>query len=120
MSDPFHAGFWEGAGAGELRVQRCAACGARQLPGRPFCLACAGDDVHWVPATGSGVLVTSTVVHAQVLEHLVPPYAVGLVALEEGPRLMTFVADGVAIGDPVVVGFRERPDGPPLPEARRA
>ena len=33
-------GFWEGTANEELRVQVCAACGHRQLPGGPCCREC--------------------------------------------------------------------------------
>jgi uncharacterized OB-fold protein len=117
FGDRFDAGFWEGAAAGELRLQRCAACGHHQLYGRPYCLTCQSDDVAWVAAAGTGTLHSATEVHVQIAEHFDPPYTVGLVELDEGPRLLTFVADGVAIGDPVAIGFRPRAEGPPLPVA---
>ena len=33
--------FWDGTRAGELRLQRCNACGKVYFPPRPFCPACA-------------------------------------------------------------------------------
>lgn len=120
FGDPFDTGFWAGAEAGELRLQRCAACGHHQLYGRPFCLACSSDDVAFVAASGTGTLYSATEVHVRIAESFDPPYTVGLVELDEGPRLLTWVDDGVAIGDPVRIGFRERADAPPLPVARRA
>jgi hypothetical protein len=33
--------FWDGTRAGELRLQRCNACGKVYFPPRPFCI-CAG------------------------------------------------------------------------------
>lgn len=99
----------------ELRIQRCGACGHHQHYARPFCLACQSDDVALVAAAGTGTLHAMTEVHVKVAEHLDPPHRVGLVDLAEGPRVMTLVADGAGIGDPVTIGFR---DG--LPEARRA
>lgn len=119
MTDPFNAGFWEGAELGELRVQRCDACGRHQLYGRPFCLACGSEDVAWVAAAPGARLHSATEVHVPVAEGLEPPYRVGLVELVEGPRLLAFVADDVAIGDEVVVAFCERAEGPPLPRAQR-
>src|SRR5260370_42572179 len=37
---PETAHFWEGCKAGELRLQRCAACAEAYFPPRPFCPAC--------------------------------------------------------------------------------
>ncbi len=118
FGDPFDLGFWEGTEAGELRVQRCANCGHHQLYGRPFCLRCGSDDVAFVAGSGRGTLYSSTEVHVRIADQFDPPYVVGLVELDEGPRLLTWVDDGLAIGDPVSIGFRERTDGPPLPVAR--
>ncbi len=120
MTDPFDAGFWEGAERGELRVQRCGACGHHQLYGRPFCLACQSDDVAWTAAAGTGTLYSATEVHVPIGGDFDPPYAVALVELAEGPRLLTWVEGEPAVGDPVAIGFRERADGPPLPVARPA
>ena len=44
--------FWDGTRAGELRLQRCNACGKVYFPPRPFCPACAGREVSIVAATG--------------------------------------------------------------------
>ncbi|HZR51892.1 MAG TPA: zinc ribbon domain-containing protein, partial [Streptosporangiaceae bacterium] len=55
--------FWAGTRAGELRVQRCAACGALRHPPGPMCPSCgsasAGD---YAVAAGTGE-VYSYVVH---------------------------------------------------------
>lgn len=57
-----------------------------------------------------------TIVRVPVTPELAPPYAVALVELEEGPRLLTnLVGDGLAIGDRVSVEWRERGELPPLP-----
>jgi uncharacterized protein len=48
--------FWDGTRAGELRLQRCAACSKVYFPPRPFCPACASREVSVFPASGKGVL----------------------------------------------------------------
>jgi uncharacterized OB-fold protein len=37
---PDTAFFWDGTAAGELRIQRCAQCGAVRHPPGPMCPAC--------------------------------------------------------------------------------
>ncbi|MGH2830857.1 MAG: zinc ribbon domain-containing protein, partial [Actinomycetota bacterium] len=38
--------FWEGTLHEELRIQRCTACGATQLPGGPCCSTCLSQDLE--------------------------------------------------------------------------
>ena len=70
--------------------------------------------------SGRGEIWSVTTVHVPVLPGLTPPYQVALVTLEEGPRLLAGI-DGPAcrIGDAVKVGWRARPDAPPLPVFHR-
>ncbi|MCC7362826.1 MAG: Zn-ribbon domain-containing OB-fold protein [Dehalococcoidia bacterium] len=87
--------FWDGTKAGELRLQRCAepACNrAPYFPPRPFCPACGSRKVEVFAATGRGTL------HSYVINHrpapgFEAPYAIAVVKLDEGPRLMTNIVD---------------------------
>ena len=80
--------FWDGVAAGELRVQRCAECGALRHPPGPMCPRCHATKRDHVVACGRGV------VHSYVVHHHPPvpgtrsPYAVALVELEEGVRMV--------------------------------
>ena len=115
FGDPRTARFWEAAAAGELLIQRCAACGAHQFYPRPFCLACQAGDPEWVRAAGTGTVYAMTTVHLRVDPALEPPYVVAVVELDEGPRLVTnLVGEQAAIGDRVRVAWREREGAPPL------
>jgi uncharacterized OB-fold protein len=80
--------FWEGTKAGELRLQRCDACAQVYFPPRPFCPKCAGRKVSWFKASGRGTLY-SYVIHHRPAPGFTPPYSIAVVALNEGPRLMT-------------------------------
>lgn len=114
--DPLTLPFWEAATRGELVVQRCSSCGHHQLYPRPFCLACDGDDLRWVRAAGTGTVYTRTVVRVPVSPDLEPPYAVAVVELDEGPRLMGNLADAsTPIDARVRIAWRTRPDLPPFP-----
>ena len=118
--DPFAWPFWEGATAGRLLVQRCGACGNHQFYPRPFCLSCEAPDPVWVEVSGRGEVWSITTVHVPVLPGLTPPYQVALVTLEEGPRLLAGIeGPPCGIGDAVRVGWRTRPDAPPLPVFHR-
>lgn len=119
--DALTAPFWEAAVRGELAIQRCGVCGAHQFYPRPFCLACDSTELMWVTAAGTGTVYSMTTVRMQVSPELAPPYVVAIVQLDEGPRVMTNIVDGVCgIGDRVQVAWRDRVDAPPLPVFRPA
>lgn len=84
--------FWDGARAGELRLQRCDDCGHVYFPPRPFCPACASRAVSVFAASGRGRLESYVISH-RPHRAFEPPYAIALVALEEGPRLMSNIVE---------------------------
>jgi uncharacterized protein len=84
--------FWEGTRAGELRLQKCAACNHVYFPPRPFCPQCASSDVRVLRASGRATL-HSYVIHHRPVPGFVPPYSIAVVELEEGPRLMTNIVE---------------------------
>jgi len=87
--DLHSAPFWEGTTHGELRVQRCAACGHLRFPPRPFCPVCTSDAVQWRAMAGTGSIWSFVVVHPPVLEAYLPfaPYNVIVVELDEDPAI---------------------------------
>ncbi len=84
--------FWDGTRQGELRLQRCDACAKVYFPPRPFCPACASRQVSVFPASGRGSLY-SYVIHHRKVPGFTPPYAIAVVQLDEGPRLMSNIVD---------------------------
>jgi uncharacterized OB-fold protein len=116
FGDATTAPFWKAAADRRLVIQRCGACGAHQFYPRPFCLACDAEALEWVPAGGTGTVYAMTTVHLRVDPALEPPYVVAVVALDEGPRVVTnLIGAPAAIGDRVGVAWRERDGMPPLP-----
>jgi uncharacterized OB-fold protein len=115
--------FWEGCTAGELRYQQCPDCGAVQLVPRALCSACRGQSLQWRRSAGRGHVLSHTVVHRAPTPAFrgEVPYAIALVDMEEGFRLMVNVEGGglapLAIGQAVSIGFREV-EGVALPHAR--
>jgi len=86
--------FWRAAGRGELWIQRCPACGERQFYPRPVCTGCGGAP-EWEVASGRGVVHTYTIVRQYGGEPFRGelPYAVAIVELDEGVRMMGNVTD---------------------------
>lgn len=84
--------FWEGTRAGELRLQRCDDCAHVYFPPRPFCPACASRAVSVFVASGRATLDSYVISHRSN-PPFEAPYAIALVRLDEGPRLMSNIVD---------------------------
>lgn len=112
--------FWEGTRAGELRLQRCDACHHVYFPPRPFCPRCASRAVSVVRASGRATLY-SYVIHHRPVPGFEPPYAIAVVTLEEGPRMMTNIIESpqtpeaLQLDMPVEVVFTKMTDEISLP-----
>lgn len=79
--------FWDFAQARELRMQRCAACSYLRWPPGPVCPRCWSPDAEWEELSGRGVLQSWVVYRRQYDEAFPVPFTVGLVELDEGPRM---------------------------------
>lgn len=111
-SNPVTAPFWAALGEGRLLLQRCERCGHVQHHPRPRCTSCWAAGPAWTPSPGLGVVWTWTVVHRSGHPGWVAatPYAVVVVELDEGPRLVTAWSgelDDLALDLAVQVGHRE-------------
>ncbi|MFD3512606.1 bifunctional MaoC family dehydratase N-terminal/OB-fold nucleic acid binding domain-containing protein [Streptomyces sp. NPDC058657] len=103
-----NAGFWEGVSAHRLLIQRCTGegCGRLRFPWLPGCQACGSAEWDTVEASGEGTVFSYVVMHHPVFPAFSPPYAVGLIELAEGVRMISNVV-GVA-HDEVRIGMRVR------------
>ena len=84
--------YWDGAKRGELLVQRCEECSKTYFPPRPFCPACGSRKVNVVKVSGKATLY-SYVINHRAAPGFTAPYAIAVVELAEGPRLMTNIVD---------------------------
>jgi uncharacterized OB-fold protein len=84
----------------ELRFQRCARCKTWRHPPRPLCFKCHSFEVEWAPVSGQGRLHAWTVPMAPIGSAFASqmPYVAAIVALDEGPRMASWVT-GVAPED---------------------
>ncbi|HYR97172.1 MAG TPA: Zn-ribbon domain-containing OB-fold protein [Candidatus Binatus sp.] len=92
--------FWEAARRHELVVQRCRGCGTPRFPARDICSRCLSREAEWAPVSGRGTVFSYTVMH-QIYHPAFAaevPYAVIVVELEEGARLLSNLV-GCPVGD---------------------
>ena len=82
--------YWDAAAAGELRIQRCADCGIAYFYPRPICPSCGSGNVEWFTASGRATLYSYVINHRPAPGFEADaPYAIAVVQLAEGPRMMT-------------------------------
>jgi uncharacterized OB-fold protein len=112
------AGFWESTRAHRLSVQRCGSCERLVHPPSLRCPFCGADGLAYAVVSGRGSLYSYTVVHdppGPGFRDLVP-LVVGLIELEEQPRLFIVSnvvdtgADQLATGLPLEVTFEDGPE----------
>jgi uncharacterized protein len=109
--------FWDGCAAGELRIQRCLECGKPYFYPRPICPACGSNRVEWFTASGYATLYSYVINYrpAPGFEDEAP-YAIAVVQLAEGPRMMTNLVgvpntpEDLILDMPLQVTFEQRGD----------
>jgi hypothetical protein len=114
--------FWDGCRQGELRLQRCTDCdGEAYFPPRPFCPRCGSRKVEVFKASGKAVLWSYVINHRPRPDMGTEPYAIAVVKLEEGPKMMTNIVgcpqtpEALPLDMPVKVTFAKQSDDISLP-----
>ncbi len=109
-----NAGFWAGVAEHRLLIQRCTDCASLRFPWLPGCNTCGGAEWDTVEASGEGTVFSHVVMHHPPFPAFAPdgdggPYAVALVELAEGVRIVSNVIgvpyDRVRVGMPVHLEF---------------
>ena len=114
---PETAPYWDACNRGELRIQRCNTCERAFFYPRAACPNCTSSDVTWITASGRARLHTYLINHrpAPGFEGEAP-YAIAVVELEEGPRMMTNIVgvpnipEQLELDMPLEVRFEARGD----------
>ena len=117
--------YWDGLKEGKLMLQRSKKSGQAYFPPRPFFPGDPTQEVEWFEASGRGTL------HSYVISHRPPPgyeapFAIAVVLLDEGPKLMTNIVDcpqtpeALQLDMPVVLAPHKVNDDITLPLFRRA
>ncbi len=120
--DPLMEPFWQNAREHRLSVQCCRDCGDRHFPPGPVCPSCLSEEQEWEVVSGKATLVSWVTFHRAYWDVLQSklPYDVCLVALEEGPLLMSnFLGprpENAREGLPLRVAFDEVSENLTLPK----
>ena len=107
----FSAEFYAHCARGELRFQRCGSCQTWRHPPRVTCPRCGSEEWTWQRSSGRGTLYSWTVTHQALAPGFADdvPYAVVVVELEEGVRLVSALRglrpDQLVLDLPLVVEF---------------
>lgn len=116
--------FWDAAQRGALAVQRCSACGEHRLYPKALCPGCHAEAHEWVEVSGRGRVYSFSVVRRAPSPSFAArvPYVVAIVALAEGPHLLSHIVgiepDAVRIGLEVRVEFEQAGEAVRLPVFR--
>jgi uncharacterized OB-fold protein len=109
--------YWDGCAAGELRIQRCVDCGEPYFYPRPICPSCGSGSVEWFTASGRATLYSYVINHRPAGGfEAEAPYAIAVVQLAEGPRMMSSIRDvpatpeALVLDMPLRVAFEQRGD----------
>lgn len=107
----------------KLHFQQCACCETILHPPRPICYKCHSFDMNWVEAPTKGEIYSFAVYHRGVHPGFELPYAVILVELENGQRIVSNLLDcpseEVYIGMPVEVVIEQTFEDVPLVKFKR-
>ncbi len=95
--------YWQGLKEGKLLLQHCAACAHVQLYQQAICRRCGSESLEHRAASGRATVHSFSVVHRAPGPAFKQdtPYAVLLVELDEGPRMITSLVGA----DPMSVRF---------------
>ena len=111
------APFWDATRDQRILIQWCGDCGRAVWYPRHLCPHCASSTLEWREVSGHGVVYAVSVQYRPGLPQLANrvPYAVVLVDLVEGVRMMSNVfgsdPERVAVGDAVVAAWEPLSDG---------
>ncbi len=94
--DKRHSSFGEAfdrfIAQGELRYARCPECARALSFAERLCVRHPHKVPEWLPASGRAMLHTFAVYRIGYAPEFPPPYCVGMVELEEGPRLLCAIS----------------------------
>ena len=119
--------FWDKCKEHELWLQRCQTCQHVFFYPRMHCPECLSDNVPGFRASGKGTLWTYMINHRPVPGFKDDgPYAIAVVQLEEGPRMMSNIVgientpDNLVLDMPLEVVFEDATEEISIPKFKPA
>jgi uncharacterized OB-fold protein len=113
-------GYYAGLRQGKLMLKHCRDCDRPHFYPRELCPHCHSDALEWRESKGTGEVYSYTIVRRPppIMKGR-EPYAVALVELDEGPRMMAPIAGcepgAVFIGQRMRIGFNQADEELVLP-----
>jgi uncharacterized OB-fold protein len=114
--------FWDATRREQLVLQWCTDCGKPIFYPREVCPSCLrADTLEWRDASGRGEVYAVSVQHSpqMPMPAYEAPYAVAVVELEEGVRMLSTIVgtdpESVTVGQAVTVTWEPLSDGRNLP-----
>ncbi len=120
------APYWAAAKEHRFILQKCRDCGEPQFYPRGVCSHCLSSALDWIEASGKGTVYSFTVNHRAPHPGFAgkTPFVLAIVALAEGPRMMTNIVDcdpeTVKVGMAVQVTYDDVTEEVTLPMFRPA
>ncbi len=99
--------FWVACDQGQLRFQVCVNCRQPKFFPRGHCVNCNSHQIEWRSSQGIGTIFSITQVQRAPTDEFraLVPYAIALVDLVEGVRIMAHANLNLKIGDQVRATF---------------
>ncbi len=115
--------YWDGARAGELRLQVCGGCETPRFPPSAVCPRCLSSEYSWQAMSGRGKVWSWIRMHQRYLSAFYEeiPYLVVRVVLDEGPWMICGFAgreEELEVDLPVEVVFEPLGDERVIPMFR--
>ena len=113
--------FWDGCANGELLLQRNKETGEAYFPPRPFCPKTGSREVEVFKASGRAKLWSYVINHRPRPDMGTEPYAIAVVMLDEGVKMMTNIVgcpqtpEALVLDMPLKVTFEKISDTISLP-----
>jgi uncharacterized OB-fold protein len=119
--NPATARYWAAATQHQLSLPRCVDCGKHHSYPRSACPFCFSTRLEWHQCSGKGTIFTYTEIFRAPSKAFAAdlPYVVAIIALDEGPHLMTRLirdsGEEPRIGQRVTVVFQDLDEEISLP-----
>jgi uncharacterized OB-fold protein len=128
VPDPLTKTYWDSLKAHAMQLQKCGECGKFVFYPRAVCPHCGSRNLAWTPVSGRGKVYGFTISHQKNMPAFGAdaPYAIALIELEEGVRMMTNLVGvepdpaQIKVGMDVVVQYDDVTDAITLPKFRPA